>query len=107
MSKQTSSSKLKGHLCWLCGSEDNLTLHHLKTPETRPAKKREELGIILYNGECIPLCRNCHVKIEFLKQKRDTLKGIVSGLSKAKQSVSALIKEEFYYIADDENGGEK
>jgi len=99
-------TKLKGHLCWLCGSEDNLTLHHLKS-QPRPRERREELGLILYKGECIPLCRTCHVKIEFLKQKRDTLKGIVSGLSKAKQSASALIKEEFYFVNEDRSKNER
>jgi hypothetical protein len=34
--------KLKGRLCWLCGSEDNLTVHHLKC-ENKTKEKREEL----------------------------------------------------------------
>jgi hypothetical protein len=98
----TSEKKLKGQLCWLCGNENNLTLHHLNSPETKPKEKREDLGIILFGGECIPLCRTCHVKIEFLKQKRDTLKEIASGLARAKQGISALIKEEFYYASEEE-----
>ena len=96
-----SGKKVEGKLCLLCGNTDNLTLHHLKH-ETRPKKEREELGIILHNGETVPLCRTCHVKIEFLKDKRDTLRGLAKGITQAKQSISTLMREEFYYMMDDE-----
>lgn len=58
---------VKGHFCWLCGSLENITAHHLKVAETRPKKVREKLGIILYNGEVIPVCRDCHDRIEEAK----------------------------------------
>ena len=57
----------KGHFCWLCGSLENITAHHLKTSQIRTKKVREELGILLYNGEVIPVCRKCHDKIEEAK----------------------------------------
>ena len=57
----------------------------------------------MHKGETVPLCRICHVKIEFLKEKRDTLRNLVAGLSKAKRAVSALVKEEFYYTIEEED----
>lgn len=90
--------KLKGKLCFLCGSEDELTLHHLRTPKMRTLKEREKLGIIINRGECIPVCRICHRKLEFVKKERDTLRELAKGLAKAKQAVSNLFNKEFEYV---------
>ena len=71
--------KLKGRVCWLCGNEDNLTVHHLRcNPKSK--EKREELDTFLYNGECIPLCRECHIEIELLQSQRKLLKKLVKNL---------------------------
>ncbi len=90
--------KLEGKLCFLCGRTDELTLHHLKTPVTRSKKEREELGIIIHRGECIPVCRVCHRKLEFVKKERDTLKNLSKSLAKAKGVVSLLMSKEFNYV---------
>ena len=80
----------KGKFCYACGTTENLTLHHLKH-EVREAKIREELGIFLYSGEVIPLCRNCHDAVEDIKSSYQFEKTkLYSMLGKLKKEVLSL-----------------
>ncbi len=45
--------------CYLCGSTENLEIHHIMGGATRD--KSTEYGLV------VPLCRTCHDKLHFSK----------------------------------------
>lgn len=63
LKQEMRSLKRKFGKCWLCGSADNLTKHHLQ----QNGRRKDGLGVI-------PLCADCHFgKVEVL---RDVLKKV-------------------------------
>ena len=46
--------------CWLCGSSENLTKHHVQPRVLRSGKSDDGLGYII-------VCRACHEQIEYIK----------------------------------------
>lgn len=48
--------------CYLCGSTENLEIHHIMGGATRD--KSTEYGLV------VPLCRSCHDKLHFSKDSR-------------------------------------
>lgn len=81
--KEKKEKKLKGQFCWLCGSEENLSVHHLNSEKVKPRERREELGIFLLKGECIPLCVTCHRELELVQNQRKLLKKLVKVFKEA------------------------
>jgi len=97
MSKKNSSEKLIDKLCMLCGVTENLTLHHLHS-QKREIKEANKLGIINHSGECIPLCRDCHNKIEFLQHQKNFLKKINKHIKELKTIITILSHNQFNYL---------
>lgn len=63
--------KVNNDICWMCGSDKNLTYHHVIPQTFKPV-----------NNVCIPLCRDCHDRLhEFdgtltMRHLNKTLRGI-------------------------------
>ncbi len=93
--KERREKKLKGQLCWLCGSEEDLTIHHLKC-QPKSKQRRMELGTFLFGGECMPLCRECHIELELLQAQRKLLKNVVKTLKKAVGLIGMARIDELY-----------
>ena len=81
-------------VCLLCGNSDNLTIHHLKS-QTRKSRFRKQLGIILCNGECVVLCRECHDLIEYIKSMRfnDRMKTLKSQFKNSEFYSGGAVKQ--------------
>ena len=54
----------KYNYCWLCGTKENITLHHV-LPQEKVPKNRFK----------IPLCNKHHIDVEGLKYMCELLKG--------------------------------
>lgn len=65
-SKTTMPEKIlrKDNFCWHCGAKNNLTAHHLQMRRKRNAQGDLERGTI-------PLCRDCHVDVERLRNNAE------------------------------------
>ena len=54
---------LSDKICGVCGSNDNLTIHHLRDIHSKKKRKKFELNGIIY------LCRGCHNIVEDIVNK--------------------------------------
>ena len=62
-------------ICWLCGTMEDITPHHLSKSDLKPElMKRIKEGKLMahhLDGEpCIPLCKECHDSVEYYKMMK-------------------------------------
>jgi hypothetical protein len=61
-------SALSG-VCSMCGSENNIEMHHVRGLKDLKGRDRSERIMIAINRKQIPLCQTCHLKVHGKKKR--------------------------------------